>query len=529
MASKSPWLPGAKKIKLNVSGLSSADLAEVRELVDRKRKTAAESSASSSSTALPSASAFLTSASSALPLAAPTQPLGQTSKSKKQPPTAAQPSRTLRSASQRQPPADDATAHSDGATAPADQMQIDPEPRATAPTDCIVIIDNVVGVNRKGLEPELCRNATWLRPVSVDVMPSGGLRIKCKSPADAQRLLNRDGFAADAFNGPFTIHRPGERDPTRPTSERLKRELRSVLTSRLPAQYDAADLRVLLSPDYVEEIRDFPKAIENRAPKRCVVFKTQEQADDALANGLKFLNRTIHVEPLRAPVLPAFCYKDSKPGHATVDCTSPHFVCRKCSDHHPSNTCNVPPEQAKCPNCDGSHYATYRGCPIFRAAVKSEIEKRAARVAAKLEKRNRRRRPVPPSRPAVPRSENPAPVVPGLSFAAAATAHDPQPQPPQPRPSTVLASLPPRHNSPSTSAPHPTEFAQLFALMLSLKDEVTASRNELIEVKTRLKKFENIVTRLRERNDMHDINDDSDMSDIETTSNAFPDQQQQHV
>jgi hypothetical protein len=445
--------------------------------------------------------------------------------------------RTLRSAIQPPPTSGIAPASVDGVAAahanPAGPMQVDPAPPARGPDQpkCTVIIDNVIGVDRKGLEPELYRNAPWLHPIAVEAMFSGGLRIKCKTPADARRLISREGFADDAFKGPFTIHHPGERDPTRPPSRRLAQELRSVLTSRLPGHYDAADLRRLMPLDYVESIRDFPKGDPNRPPKRCVVMATQELADDALANGLKFLNRTVLVIPLRAPVGPGFCFKDSKPGHATVDCTSPHFVCYKCSEHHFSNGCDVPPERAKRPNCGGNHYATYRGCTKYREAVKAEIERRAARVATKLAKRNRRRgqghQPAPQR--SAPRSQNPAPVVPGTSFAAAATPQSASPSAVK-QPPLAPGPQPPSVDTPSTSALQPTQFEQLFALILSLKDEVTATRKELTEVSYRLEEFESVFANPGEQNsanaDYSDFNDDTAMDD---SNNVIPEQQQQHV
>ena len=123
---------------------------------------------------------------------------------------------------------------------------------------------------------------------------------------------------------------------------------------------------------------------------------------------------------------------------------------------------------------------------------------------------------------------NPAPLVPGISFASATNA---QVQPPPP---AVQVPQPTSNNTPSTSAPQPTELAQLFALMLSLKEEVTATRTELTEVKIRLNKFEAAATRLDERNAVQSDNGDSDSdSDVNMDDTyihtALPDQQQNNA
>ena len=308
------------------------------------------------------------------------------------------------------------------------------KPLPNPPSLRVVIFDNVLNMSRKELEPELCRVAAWLQPVAVDIMRSGGLRVKCNTPAEADRLLKRDGFPADAFKGRFTVHRPGKIDESRPISQHLERDLRSVITSRIPIHYDAADLREIFNPDYVEDIRVIPPRDLNRAPLRILVMKTKQLRDEAIELGLQFFNRRINVRPLRAPVLPLFCRKCSGFDHTAVDCKKQHYVCSKCAGNHDTTTCNVQNRDAECPNCpEGSrgHFATYRGCPAFKVATSKEVERRQARIDAKLAARDRRR----PRFNDInnPRSNVPAPVIPGVSFSAAvAGQHLRQQQPQQP-------------------------------------------------------------------------------------------------
>jgi hypothetical protein len=363
----------------------------------------------------------------------------------------------------------------------------------------VVIFDNIVGVPRKGLEPELYRIAPWLHPVAVDVMRSGGLRVKCKTPADADRLLKRDGFPENAFNGPFTVHRPGSYDKSRPVSPRLDSELRSVITSRLPSHYDVDDLRKFLLPEYVESIREIPPKDPNRPPLRVIVMKTNEQRDEALLNGLQFLNRRISVRPLRPPVLPAFCRRCSKPGHPTVDCTSPHFTCAKCAGRHSTLTCNVQRQDFICPNCttDESgpvpHSATYRGCPAFRTAAAKEAERRSARVAAKLAREDRFRNP----HRNAPRSNNLAPVRTGVSFANAASHRAP--------PVNSAATTSP----PLAAAAAPPEESTL-ELLRSIKKDSEATRAQLAALQYKVAELSSVVASLQEQIDTvpeYDIDD----------------------
>ena len=296
---------------------------------------------------------------------------------------------------------------------------------------CVVIFDNISRTPRKRLEPELCRVAPWLRPVAVEIMPSGGLRVKCKTPAEAERLINRDGFPADAFGGgkALSIHRPRFLDPSRPVSNRLERELRSIVTSRLPGCYTSGELITMMHPDYVEEISDIPPKDKTRAPLRIVVLKTKALRDEAIQTGLKWMNRRVRARPLRPRVLPTFCRRCSHYGHATIDCTRPRPLCGKCcSEEHTIDECEMRPgdPNACCPNCpegtDRKHFATYRGCPAFRAAVQAEIALRKARAEKKEAKALAREQQHRPQRDATVREDRP--------FAAAAASAIPAAQEP---------------------------------------------------------------------------------------------------
>ena len=466
----SPFLSVTKK-RVNVSGLTSRQLQSLNELIAEMKKSpdnVVHLGPPATSTKKPPARQPPTGSRPA-PAPQPPPPVLPASATQQQQPSSStapprspvrslppqqQPqiaARNLRSSQQTQPTTrpqspidvdepDDGAAH--GGAPPA----LRPLPNPISQR--VVIFDNITNMSRKELEPELCRIAAWLQPAAVDIMRSGGLRVKCKTPADADRLLKRDGFPDDAFHGRYTVHRPGKIDESRPVSKHLDKDLRSVITSRLPIHYDAADLRHIFKPEYVEEIRDIPPKDLNRPPLRIIVMRTKELRDDAIENGLFFFNRRVAVRPLRSPVLPLFCRKCSGFDHTAVDCKKPVFTCSKCAGNHETSACIVQQRDALCPNCpadSNNHFATYRGCPAFKAAATKEIERREARINAKLAARERRQPRRQFASENAPRSAAPAPVRPGVSFAAAAQRNvgqpQPQPLPQQPPQNDVLQKI----------------------------------------------------------------------------------------
>jgi hypothetical protein len=354
----------------------------------------------------------------------------------------------------------------------------------------VVILENfAVHWNRKSLEPELYRIAPWLYPQAVEVMHSGGLRVVCKTPADADKLVKRDGFPDNAFGGSkFTIHRPGSTDPTRPISARMEKESRTVLSSTLPIHYTADEIRHLMHPDYLDEIRDIPPKDFRRPPLRVVVLKSKAMRDDAIENGLIFMNRRVKARPLRCPILPLLCRHCFKFGHVAIDCKSPTPFCGKCSStEHTVDDCHVDLADACCPNCPDplpgedqmkrKHFGYYRGCPAHQEASRKEAEARLARA----EEKEKKARAIEQRRNQE-RSQKPAPVQPGRSFLAAASARIPSTS----TPATPSAAVTQHSLSPDN--------ARLYQL---LKEALEQTRKDLEakidSVNTRLHKLEHDV------------------------------------
>jgi hypothetical protein len=431
-------------------------------------------------------------------------------------------------------------ANSQPTTSTAEPIDVDNAPQLNAPapqqraalpnppSNLVVIFDNITNMTKKFLEPELCRVAPWLQPKAIDFMRSGGMRVKCQRPADADRLLKREDFPADAFGGRFTVHRPGQIDASRPISQHLDKDLRSVVTTRLPLCYDAADLREILDNDYVEEIRDIPPKDLNRPPLRIIVFKTKVLRDDAIENGMSFFNRRVRVRPLRSPVLPLFCRKCSGYGHTAVDCKAKAFTCAKCSGVHDTATCNIQRRDAQCPNCPleaCDHFATYRGCPAFKDATKKEIERRQARLNTKLAARDRRRNDSnqPNNRPVF--SNAPAPIRDGVSFSAAtqpAFANAPQQQP------QLQQQQPPQLQQQQQQAPQP-DLRMIWTALIKIQADLEAMRKEQSSLRAKVVELEVQQTRFEERQDgFNQFDDDDELMDVGDSSHNDSQNNDQH-
>lgn len=66
------------------------------------------------------------------------------------------------------------------------------------------------------------------------------------------------------------------------------------------------------------------------------------------------------------------CRKCQEYGHGYDTCKSQSYVCFKCAEPHPSNECTKPRNvNGKCANCKGAHVAIFRGCPIYKEALRN--------------------------------------------------------------------------------------------------------------------------------------------------------------
>ncbi|TDG42929.1 hypothetical protein AWZ03_010634 [Drosophila navojoa] len=81
-------------------------------------------------------------------------------------------------------------------------------------------------------------------------------------------------------------------------------------------------------------------------------------------------SQIIKVEvPLKVPEVPQ-CHRCQRLGHTKNYCNRP-FVCVKCGENHATTACTRQKNDespAKCANCLGPHAASYKGCPVYKAA-----------------------------------------------------------------------------------------------------------------------------------------------------------------
>ena len=70
---------------------------------------------------------------------------------------------------------------------------------------------------------------------------------------------------------------------------------------------------------------------------------------------------------------PIRCYRCQEFRHKALHCRKTYDKCSICSDKHETKTCPVKEihrqeNSASCPNCGGSHPASYKGCPEYKQA-----------------------------------------------------------------------------------------------------------------------------------------------------------------
>jgi Associated with zinc fingers len=114
------------------------------------------------------------------------------------------------------------------------------------------------------------------------------------------------------------------------------------------------------------------------------------------------LHMRVKVEAYRGPGGPRQCHNCCRFGHVTSGCSA-HPRCVKCAGAHHTSDCtksdiSLP---ATCANCNERHTASYRACPVFKAAS----------LAHKARLRNQKQ-PSDPAKTAIPAKPEPIRYVP---------------------------------------------------------------------------------------------------------------------
>ena len=131
---------------------------------------------------------------------------------------------------------------------------------------------------------------------------------------------------------------------------------------------------------------------------------------------------------------------------------------------------------------------------LFKAAAAAEVTRRKARLDTKLANRNQRRPPHQrPTQSQQQRSNNPAPVRSGVSYANAV----------QPATFTTTSSTP-------APAPVESNSADILAMLRSIQAEISAICQQQLVFETKFNELAREQTRLTERLDSRDLLYDDD-------------------
>lgn len=72
------------------------------------------------------------------------------------------------------------------------------------------------------------------------------------------------------------------------------------------------------------------------------------------------------------------CFRCQRYSHSSLNCNLA-YRCVKCAGPHDAKQCPKPNEEPpKCCNCNGSHVASWKGCPTHKAAMAAKMRKEAA-------------------------------------------------------------------------------------------------------------------------------------------------------
>ena len=84
-------------------------------------------------------------------------------------------------------------------------------------------------------------------------------------------------------------------------------------------------------------------------------FTKSSMADHCIKHGVYVNHERLPTRKYTPQFQVVQCYKCQKFGHHATVCRSPHSVCAKCSEHHPTSQCHS--ETYKCACCNGGHPA----------------------------------------------------------------------------------------------------------------------------------------------------------------------------
>ena len=152
-----------------------------------------------------------------------------------------------------------------------------------------------------------------------------------------------------------------------------------VLIMDLPVSIDDKEIKDTLFADdlHPKLIQRFNrKDSQEKSTTVLVSFSSKEQKDKLLANGYRAFYQKFKVVEYREDPQVTQCFRCQAFGHHYHECQAEKQKCLRCAGDHRHRVCPKDRNDVCCANCGKNHVSTYRGCPVFKDAVKAEREKR---------------------------------------------------------------------------------------------------------------------------------------------------------
>lgn len=101
-------------------------------------------------------------------------------------------------------------------------------------------------------------------------------------------------------------------------------------------------------------------------------FTSPVAANRAIRAGILWAHQSLEAVRYIREGRSKFCRKCQKPRHVHSHCLERQYTCGYCAGKHPTWECHVSGDrqQAKCANCNGSHRALSKDCPVYQKEAK---------------------------------------------------------------------------------------------------------------------------------------------------------------
>jgi len=190
----------------------------------------------------------------------------------------------------------------------------------------------------------------------IEKLKSQDIRIQCNTEKEAEQL--RELKWDELYSG-LTAHQAkyGFLINGVPSESINPRELNNPeLIKQLEYQNKETGLQIT-------EMKTLRRKLgENTRHFSLVIFTTDKTiANKSLKTGIYFDNQHFPAHRYNPQFQVVQCFKCQKFGHHASKCRSLHEVCAKCSEHHPTATCQS--ETLRCAGCKQEHPAYHKDCP----------------------------------------------------------------------------------------------------------------------------------------------------------------------